>query len=239
MFHGWPAHLPDRVELWAIELPGRGSRLSEPAFTNMQPLADAAAAAIAPYLDTPFVLFGHSMGATISFELARRLRDKYHLAPERLIVSGRRAPHILDNDKPTYNLPEPALIDKLRRMNGTPPEILEDAEIMRFLLPILRADFSVCQTYRYRSAEPLSMPISAYGGTEDDGETPDLLEEWGLQTEAEFSLRLFPGNHFFLHSAQRQFLRTLSEDLSRQLPASSRPHVFPSLQTTDIVPDFG
>jgi len=213
MYHNWPSQLPGDVELWAVELPGRGSRLSEPPFKSMGPLVDAAAQALAPHLDLPFALFGHSMGAMISFELTRRLRD-YGSTPFGLFVSGRRAPHILDEDPPTYNLPEPLLIDKLRRMNGTPRQVLEDTEMMRFLLPILRADFSVCQTYRYQSGPPLDVPITAYGGTEDDGETPDLLEEWRHHTTAELSLRLLPGNHFFLHSSQQALLRMLSGELN-------------------------
>ena len=213
IFHGWAYYLPSEIELWAVELPGRGSRVSEASFTSMPDLVDATAEALAPYLDLPFAFYGHSMGSMIAFELTRTLRNRYGIEPCRLVVSGRRAPHIPDTDPPSYNLPEAMLVEKLRRMNGTPREVLEHAEIMRLLVPILRADFEVCQTYRYESGIPLSVPIDAYGGVEDDGETPDLLEEWGLHTTGEFSLQLLHGDHFFLHSAQEDLLKMLSEQM--------------------------
>jgi len=217
IFHSWPSQLPEEVEVWAVELPGRGSRIGEPAFTSMAPLIEAAARFLAPYLDPPFVFFGHSMGAMIAFELARKLRDDYGFEPSRLLVSGRRAPHIPDLDRPCYDLPQPELIQKLRRMKGTPQELLEDPEMMDLLIPILRADFSICQTHRYQPGERLPVPIAAFGGIEDDEETPDLLEEWARHTTQEFSLRLLPGNHFFLHSSQRLLMAMLSEELRQVL----------------------
>lgn len=214
IFRKWPEALPANVEMCSIELPGRGSRLREPAFATMAPLVEAIAQAISPYLDKPFAFFGHSMGAIISYELSRYLRRRQQVIPVHLFISGRRAPQIPDEEPPTYNLPEPEFIDELRRLNGTPREILQHPELMQLIMPQLRADFAVCQTYIYTPEAPLDCPISVFGGVKDHPVTRTNLEAWREQTTASFSLRMFPGDHFFLQTAAQTLLRILAEELS-------------------------
>jgi medium-chain acyl-[acyl-carrier-protein] hydrolase len=214
IFRKWHEALPTNVETCSIELPGRGSRLHEPAFATMPPLVEAIAQAISPYLDKPFAFFGHSMGAVISYELSRYLRRWQQVIPAQLFISGRRAPQIPDEELPTYNLPEPEFIEELRRLNGTPKAILEHPELLHLIMPQLRADFAVCQTYIYTPEAPLDCPISVFGGLEDHQVTRPTLEAWREQTTASFSLRMFPGDHFFLQTAVRTLLRILAEELS-------------------------
>lgn len=214
IFRKWRDALPSSVELCSIELPGRSTRLREPPFTAIGPLVEAIAQAISPYMDKPFAFFGHSMGAMISFELSRYLRRRQQAIPAHLFISGRRAPQIPDDEPPTYNLPEPEFIEELRRLNGTPREILEHPELMQLIMPLLRADFAVCQTYTYTPEPPLSCPISVFGGLQDYPVTRSNLEAWREQTTAAFSLRMLPGDHFFLQTAAPTFMRTLAEDLS-------------------------
>lgn len=214
IFRKWRDALPSSVELCSVELPGRSTRLRESAFTTLGPLVEAVSQAISPYLDKPFAFFGHSMGAIVSFELARHLRRERGALPARLFISGRRAPQIPDDDPPTYNLPEPEFIEELRRLNGTPREILEHPELMQLILPLLRTDFAVCQTYVYTPEPPLNCPISVFGGLQDDPVKRSDLEAWREQTTAAFSLRMFPGDHFFLQTAAPTFLRTLAGELS-------------------------
>jgi medium-chain acyl-[acyl-carrier-protein] hydrolase len=215
----WPQSLPSEVEVSVAQLPGRGTRLREQPFTGLDALVRAAAEAIAPSLDRPFALFGHSMGAMIGFELARRLREQGGPQPERLFVSGRPAPHLPDHDHFTYNLPEAELRRELLRLNGTPREVLEHPELMELMLPLLRADFSVVETYVYRPGEPLGCPITAFGGLRDAEVSPEQLEAWREQTVGEFSLRMLPGGHFFLNDTQAQplLLGALSRDLHQLL----------------------
>lgn len=216
IYRSWAEHLPLTVEVCAILLPGREARLQELPYTRLPPLIESLAEALLPRLDKPFAFFGHSMGALISFELIRELRRNRGLAPAHLFVSGRRAPQIENNDPPTYNLPEGAFIEDIRRFNGTPQEVLEHPELMQLLLPALRADFAICQTYAYTEEPPLECPISVFGGLEDHDAPREYLEAWREQTTASYSLRMLPGDHFFLRKYQPLLLRLLAQQL-RQL----------------------
>jgi medium-chain acyl-[acyl-carrier-protein] hydrolase len=213
IYYRWNGQLPAGIDLCPVELPGRGSRLSEPPFSRIEPLAAAAAEALLPYLDRPFALFGHSMGALACFELARLLRRHHGLQPVRLIASGHPAPHVPDREPPIHALPEPEFVAKLRALGGTPEEVLANAELRALILPILRADFSACETYTYEPEAPLDCPISAYGGLEDREVPSEELSAWRSQTSGLFTSRLFPGNHFFIHSAQPLLLRSIARDL--------------------------
>ncbi len=154
------------------------------------------------------------MGALIAFEFARTLRRKYDLEPEYLLVSGHRAPQIPDTEPPIHTLPEAEFIEKLRCLKGTPDAILENAELMQIVLPVLRADFEICETYAYLSDTPLNCAIAAFGGNRDAGIKRGKLRAWRKQTKGAFSQRVFPGNHFFLHSQEQKLLQVLSEKLN-------------------------
>lgn len=208
-YRTWADSLPSSVAVCAVELPGRGTRLREKPFTRMESLVQAIATALLPQLDEPFALFGHSMGAIVSFELARLLCQNYGISPVYLFVSGRRAPQIPHPKPPTYNLPEPAFLAELRRLNGTPKAVLENEELLQLLLPTVRADFEALETYIYRAQPLLECPIAAFGGLSDTETNIDNLEAWANQTTAAFSLQMLPGEHFFLSSAQSQVLRYL------------------------------
>lgn len=212
-FRNWPDNLPSSVEVCSVELPGRGFRLTEAAFTSLDPLVQAIADALLPRLDKPFAFFGHSMGGLVCFELVRVLRRNYNLNPTHLFVSGHRAPQLPNPDPPIHNLPEPEFLAELRELEGTPQEVLENVELMQLLLPTLRADFTVVETYAYIAEPPLDFPITAFGGLQDREASYDQLNAWQEQTNAVFSLHMLPGNHFFLHSAQSLLLTLLSQKL--------------------------
>ncbi len=201
------------IEVCPIELPGRGVRLQEPAFRDMKPLVDAVGDAIMPYLDKPYAFFGHSMGALIAFELARWMRRLKLPAATVLFASGHTAPQLGCSHEPIYDLPDEAFKDKLRQLNGTPEAVINNDELMALLSPMLRADFQVNETYRYDPEPPLAIPIVAMGGTDDRDVTIASLQAWQEQTSVGFSLHVFEGGHFFLQSAQRQVLQTLTEHL--------------------------
>lgn len=202
VFREWHDLLPATVELLPVELPGRGARWNEPPFTRLGQLVEALADAIVPYLDRPFHFFGHSLGAFVSFELARQLRRGGQPQPARLCVSAARAPHIAVVDRRLRDLPEPRLKRTLLELNGTPRAVLEHDELMRMVLPVLRADFAVYETYGYVSEPPFDFPIAVCGGMDDDQVSPNALAAWREHTRAAFSLRIVPGDHFFLHEQQ-------------------------------------
>ncbi len=213
-FKNWSNYLPDSIEVCAAELPGHGQRMKETPHTDLKELVREMATILPHYFDKPFAFFGHSMGALIAFELTRLLRTRNQPLPDHLFVSGRRAPQIPEDDPPTYNLPDAELIKKLRWLKGTSAKILDDPEMMQLMLPILRADFAVCETYEYQPAEPLSCPLTAFGGWRDPAIRNGGLKGWKEQTNNEFTKKTFPGNHFFLHSAQVSLLKFLQKQLN-------------------------
>lgn len=213
IYRDWHRFLPLSIGVYAAQLPGRGYRIAEPPLIALAALIEPMAEAIRPYLDRPFAFFGHSMGALIAFELARKLRGEYGIEPAHLFVSGRRAPHLPDSEPVTYNLGDAEFIEELRRLNGTPREMLENPELMQLMGPVLRADFQLCQTYVYTDAPRLRCPITVFGGLKDDDVTRECLQPWRDHTSASFRLRLLPGDHFFLHSSEAVLLRMIAQEL--------------------------
>lgn len=217
-FSGWTNYLPKTVEHIAIQLPGRESRIRDPLITNLDVLVQEICCALEPYLDTPFLFFGHSLGSLISFEVARKLRENAALGAnlQSLIVSGCAAPQLRVCDSSTHNLPDDRFIEKIRTLNGTPQEIFDNKEILDLVLPMLRADFSIADHYQYRSASPFAIPIHVFHGEEDDI-NQEKLQGWKEQTTSRFSLTTFSGDHFFIHSQRLAILEVLNREIDRVL----------------------
>jgi len=214
IYHGWSAELPASVEVCAIQLPGRQNRILEAPYTDMPALITTLMDVLAPYLDRPYAFFGHSLGAMIAFELARALRRQGRPEPVHLFVSGHRTPALPSRYDPTYHLPDAAFLDSVRRLNGTPAAVLDNAELLQLMLPLLRADFTLAETYAYVPEPPLLSPISAFGGLQDVRISEAEITAWGALTQGDFFARMLPGDHFFLHSSRAQLLAALAEDLS-------------------------
>ncbi|MBI5302094.1 MAG: thioesterase [Chloroflexi bacterium] len=220
LFHAWQDDLPLDIEVCPVQLPGRGTRIGEPPFTRLASLVHATANALLPHLDKPFALFGHSLGALLSFELARYLRRYHHVSPVHLIVSGHGAPHIPDRNPPIHKLPDAEFIAQLREFKGTPAEVLENAELLQIVLPVLRADFEACETYTYSPDARLDCSISAFGGLDDEYVSRKEIEEWRAQTTAVFLVRMFPGDHFFINTARASVLRMVGQELASIIQAN-------------------
>jgi medium-chain acyl-[acyl-carrier-protein] hydrolase len=212
-FGAWPNYLPAYVEVCPVQLPGREGRLRETPYRRLEPLIDALAQGLLPAFDKPFAFFGHSMGALISFELTRYLRRNAKPQPVHLFLSGARAPHTPDAEPPIHHLGEKEFIEAIKRLDGTPQEVLQHEELMQILLPYLRADFEVCETHAYQPEEPLSVPVTAFGGWQDKSISPDKVKAWCEQTSGACNVHMFAGGHFFLHSARAELLQTLSGEI--------------------------
>lgn len=214
IYRSWHTALPAEVEVFGVQLPGRSNRYSEPPFTRVKDLVDSLVPALVPLLDRPFVFFGHSMGAIASFEAARWLRRYRERVPDHLFVSGRRAPQIPDTSPPMHLMNDEEIIAKISELNGTPRSILNNAEMRQMILPVIRADAAICETYKYVDDAALPCPITAFCGLEDREETPELSKEWRVQTTSVFTLHELKGDHFFIHSNERKLLRLLGQDLN-------------------------
>lgn len=215
-YRAWIERLSPDVQVLPVQLPGREARMRETSHDRIEPLVASLAGVLGPHLDQPYAFFGHSMGALIAFELARELRRRHAPPPASLLVSGHRAPQLPRRTAARHALPEPALVAELRRLGGTPPEVLAHPELMALLLPLLRADFAVVETYAYRDEPPLDCPIVAFGGLDDEDAGQAQMSAWQAQTRDALALHMFPGGHFFLNDARDAVLGLVSRAL---LPA--------------------
>jgi pyochelin biosynthesis protein PchC len=220
-YRSWRDVVPPDVELYAVQYPGRLDRIAEPCIEDMDAMADAVTSALAPLLDRPLVLFGHSLGAVIAFETARCLQARWPGTPTRLVVSGRPAP---DRPRPgvLHLAPDAVLWNELSRLNGTRPEVLAIPALREMFLPALRSDYRLVELYRPRSHPVLRCPLTVLLGDCDDEVDPDQARLWAPFTRAGFSMRVFPGDHFYLIGREPELvdeiLRCLAGDaLPRRL----------------------
>jgi surfactin synthase thioesterase subunit len=208
-YASWQAALGPEIEVCAIQLPGRGARLDEKPHTSMQELVVALAEVLLKQDKTPFVFFGHSMGALVALELTR-LCVRHSLAlPLHLIVSGANAPQYRNPSSKLHTLPDDEFIEALRDYDGSPPEVLEHRELMALLLPMIRADFQLVENYTYRAGRPLELPMTVFVGDGDAPETHESAPHWQKETVGVCQIHRFQGGHFFINSDQAAVLSCL------------------------------
>ncbi|MGV2826967.1 beta-ketoacyl synthase N-terminal-like domain-containing protein [Myxosarcina sp. GI1(2024)] len=216
IFQTWANELPSEIEVCSIQLPGRESRLGEVPLTRLKPLIQNLLPALKPALDIPFALFGHSLGALLSFELIRELRRQNCPLPTQFFVSGSKAPQLPDLNPPIHHLSDPQFIQEIEHFQGIPDKVLQVTKLMQQFLPALRADFAILETYFYANESPFDCPITAFGGLEDRKVSQAELSAWNQQTTADFTIQMFAGNHFFLHSARQELLRAIATQLEQK-----------------------
>lgn len=206
-YRTWAAAMPSTVELWAVQLPGREERRPETPLVRLAPMVAESYSALAPVLEPPFAFFGHSMGALIAFELARRL------PPVKLFLSGCRGPHLPVRHS-LHTLSQPQLLADLRRLGGTHDAVLNDVDLMQALLPAIYADLEASETYVYEENGPrLRCPITALGGSQDPLASEHDLAAWSAETAGEFRLKMFSGGHFYFRNDPEALLRFVSGEL--------------------------
>ncbi|MBA2283792.1 MAG: thioesterase [Acidimicrobiia bacterium] len=215
IYRDWQAQLAGVAEVWPVQLPGRGGRLRERCIDAIDELVDRLVEAIGARTDRPFALFGHSMGGIVAFELARRAPDAFGRPAQVLFVSATPAPTMFGTEGSAVDaLDDGALVDQLRRLNGTPDEVLRDPELLRLVLPALRADLRLCESY---GGPPpgavLDCRVRVFAGTDDHGTDAAALDGWRATTSADCIVRHVPGGHFFIHGSSGPLLRALADDL--------------------------
>lgn len=195
-FLGWSQHLPPAIEICAVQPPGREKRMGETPFTQMAALVEGALAGLEGLFDKPFALFGHSMGSNVVFALARALEAR-GLRPCHLFPSGRPGPHDTSVVTALHTLADDALVDGLRHLGGTPPDFLSNPALMMALMPCVRADLALTETFRAQPGETVSCPLTAMGGAEDPLFPAGYLQGWAAATTGPFDTCAFPGGHFY------------------------------------------
>lgn len=212
-YHGWIRLAEPRLHLCGVEYPGRGARVEEEPYRSVPALVRHLADLLEPMLDRPYALFGHSMGGLVAYELTRLLRERGAPAPEHLYISATSAPGRPLGRALPHQATDAEVLDELRALGGTPPELLADRELMAMAVRTLRADYTALGTYEHRPADPLDVPLTVFGGRTDAIVPPADLRGWPAQTTAGCRLRFFPGDHFFLHAAAPEIVRIVLETL--------------------------
>jgi medium-chain acyl-[acyl-carrier-protein] hydrolase len=213
-FREWAGQLGANLEVCAIQLPGRERRLSEPALHRVDQALEILIEVLRPYLDLPFFVFGHSMGAILAYEVARGMLAATGAEPLGLFVSGHRAPYLPSRRRMLHDLPRDELIAEIRALNGTPDEVFQHADLVDLVLPILRSDLELVETYTKRAGPVLSCPVIAMSGSADRDVLPEDLAGWRSITTGPFKTMLFEGDHFYLNDARTGFLHRLRRELA-------------------------
>ena len=213
-FRPWQAELAPEIDVRAVQLPGREARLREPAYRWMPDLLGPLLDGLAPHLDRPYAVFGHSMGAAIGFELARRAVARGLPSPVRLLVSSRRAPHLPARRRPYHDLDDDSFLRLVFELGGTPGEVGQQRELLQLFLPTMRADFVLNDTYEPLPGPRLSCPISAFVGDSDAEASPAEMAGWAQATTGPCSARVFRGGHFYLKERQSEVLAAVAEALA-------------------------
>jgi medium-chain acyl-[acyl-carrier-protein] hydrolase len=221
-YRPWLDAMPEGVELCAVQLPGRESRLREAPFTRLGELVPVLTDALRPALDRPVALFGHSLGALVAFEVARELARRGQPLPAHLFLSGRKAPGLPPHERVSH-LPTAELVAQVRRRwDGIPAAVLAEPELLALLLPTLRADLELVETHVHVPGPPLDCPISCFGGTTDPSASAADLAGWRAHTTKAFSVRMLPGSHFFVQAERPRVLAAVAEDLQPLLDPARR-----------------
>ncbi len=211
-FRGWSEAAGVSFAVSRVQLPGREGRLREASYESVPALVGALVDALQPILAGPFAFFGHSVGATVAFEVARELRRRGAPLPAALFVAGRQAPQLPWSHPAVRHLADLPLLHAVQRRYGTvPPTLLEDAEVRELLTPALRADLALVETYRYDPEPPFAFPILAFGGLADAMVTRADVEAWREQTTGSFRARMLAGGHLFVADQREALLAEMRE----------------------------
>jgi len=220
LYGRWGRQLPDGVRVVPLDPPGHGARMAEPLPTSVEALAKDAMSAILSQVDGPYALFGHSLGALVAYEAARRLEHLHRCPPVHLFVSGHAAPQTPREPYGVHELPDDEFIARIREFSGTPEEVFAGDGLRETVLPILRADLAASDSYRYRAGPRLSCRMTVFGGLDDTDAPVDTLALWNIQTSGFATVRVLPDGHFFLHSEEAALLAHIADNLTRTRSAS-------------------
>lgn len=215
-FLPWQSELGSQIQVCAVQLPGRGSRFHEAPLTEWAPVIEQLVETLADYDDLPYAFFGHSLGGLLAFELARTCTAYGLPLPRHLFISATNAPRSVPDRPDVTRMDDDALIARLRYYNGTPTEVIQNRELMELLLPVIRADLTLLQNYRYRTRSLLPIPLSIMAGSDDSHLVQQDFPAWSNETTGPFRQHTFSGDHFYIQSERNAVLALLRSTLDGQ-----------------------
>lgn len=202
-------YLPADIRIFNLELPGHGTRIMEPLLYSIEEMTEDLFRQIETTPDAEYALFGHSLGAILSFMLCHRIAGSNRRLPSLLFVSGQTAPSLVKPDQ-RYLLPDDQFIEVLREMEGTPDELLAEKSFIDFYLPIVKADFQAIANYRYQAGNRLEVPVVVLLGRQENINAHDAVC-WQEETTKETGFYWFEGGHFFIFDQVEEVCRLLEE----------------------------
>jgi surfactin synthase thioesterase subunit len=221
-FHPWAKDFATAIELHAVQYPGRAGRIAEPLIDDANELAELVTGAMSPLLDRPVGLFGHSMGGTIAYEVARLLSERGNL-PVHLFVSSARAPHDRADIEQHAEKDDTDLIAHLSKLGDTNADALSEPELCEIVMPYIRNDFKLIETYKERPGPRLTFPVTALTGNADPFLDADRASKWREVTTSKFTLRVLPGDHFYLVPQRSKVIDDIQRTLlDPQVPPEPR-----------------
>lgn len=216
IFLSWQEKINPAIEICAIQLPGRGKRFLDPLINSIPELIAELAPVVSENSDLPFSFFGHSLGGLIAYELCHYLVERKLKQPSQLFVSGCDAPRYRSKDKNIHTLPHEEFVASLKKYNGTPSEIFSYPELLNTLLPTIRSDFFMAETYSYTSRNRLLLPINVFAGLQDDYDSPEQVTGWKEETSNACDIQWFKGDHFFINTATDQVIEQINRKLIKE-----------------------
>ncbi len=226
LYRHWPAELPDTWDVTLLDAPGHGLLLDQPQIADAGHLADHLLRLIGPELtDSPYALFGHSMGALLAYEITRRAVDRGLPLPVWIGVSARTAPQVAGPKNRYHQLPDAELRTRLKQLGGTPDAVFDDPDLWALFEPVIRADLRLVETWRPDPGTgPLPVALSAYAGGADHSASPARMTGWEEHTEHFLGLRVFDGGHFYFQDDPGPLLRQIERDATTALAAAGAMH---------------
>ncbi|MEZ0109044.1 medium-chain acyl-[acyl-carrier-protein] hydrolase [Catenulispora sp. EB89] len=221
MYRGWHDAFPEGVQVAALQWPGRESRFSETPLSSVAELVDHAVEIIRPYLDLPYALFGHSMGAIVAYETANRLRAEGIHHPIHIFACSHSAPQLSTGDPRSAKMTDEELVEHLHGAGGVGEEFLESREYLNLMLPAIRADLLAVDTYLWRGDEPHTVPITAIAGQDDIWASPEALQAWKVHTASRFSTRIMAGGHHVVRDNRTMVIAAVADDITLSMALSS------------------
>lgn len=214
IYYKWKKYLSPFIELEPIELKGRGKRFNEPLYETLdEAVEDIFMNIKSKILDEEYMIYGHSMGSLLAYEIYYKIKDNNLRKPKHIFFSGYEAPSIIKKRENTYTLPNYDFINKIIELGGTPEEVMNNKELLDLFLPIIRSDFKILETYNYKEREDkIQCDVSILNGKKDSINLDEILA-WKNHAGKGFKVYNFEGNHFFINSNVKNITNVINETL--------------------------